>query len=547
MRITFIGGRWMVKSNLILLFVICFVFAGTGKIKAQEANDSSQMIELETAMVDSLINSYSSNYTGWYIPYKLRLSPEISFFTGSNVLPQVMLNRIAFGGHIESDLVNKTERRLQPNNRMGFEQSISLFGHFYPVGKGYEYFGYGGINSSIQREDINGRLERFASAGLVVPEKEKSEINNSKNKSNFGLIWLGLEYRFMASARFTDDAYRAIMQGNGYYRGQELNVGKNRYKQLGYYGADFMFYRNKKKNSKDSSNSFVAPVAWFVSLRNLNSFQSLRTSDISVFTSAVADSVSLDGRFYQVNAIRGQVNPGIAIGFSKWIRFNESPRMSIAKFVLFSAQDVGFYYLPKAQITSRGYIWDASGQGLRPELEAATQSVYIKQASVTASNLQLGNWFTQQVDTAEARLRVLDQQRNGWIISPFYIKVNTLSGISLSYRYLPGMKPVFSVYPGMKIKSVQRFCRELFHLSKGSQYSNEGMGSARVMTGDSKMYFGFAAGGFDRVNWKIGYESDYLNGGKILKLKADIIGVEALLLPNTFHGLGAVASLVALF
>ena len=153
-----------------------------------------------------------------------------------------------------------------------------------------------------------------------------------------------------------------------------------------------------------------------VSLRNLSSFQLLRTDGLELFTSSTADSLSLDGRFYQVGLKGGSVNPGITVGFNKFMLIGNGSEGYPRAPVNFSLEDFGFYYLQNANVLSRGYAWDANGRGFSPSSESSTLPVYLKQASVTAGNLQLGNWFTQQVDTAEARLRVVEQVRSGWIM-----------------------------------------------------------------------------------------------------------------------------------
>jgi hypothetical protein len=350
---------------------------------------------------------------------------------------------------------------------------------------------------------------------------------------------MGLNYSILAGARFTDDAYRALLRGNGYYLGKTLDVGNNRFKQLGYAGADFVFFKNgDSKNFVDSLKSKTTriPISWMVSVRNLNSFQLLRTDGLELFTSPTADSLSLDGRFYQVGLKGGSINPGITVGFNQFLLIGKSGSMRAP--VNFSLEDFGFYYLQNANVLSRGYAWDANGRGFSPSSESSTLPVYLKQASVTTGNLQLGNWFTQQVDTAEARLRVVEQVRSGWIMSPFKISIKT-SVFTLSYRNLPGMMPLFSVYPGLRTRQVYRFFAEVFNLKK--EYLRQELGS------NSKVFVGFSVGGFDKVNWRLGYETDYLWLGKAVQFRADIIGVEALLAPKMYHGFGFNLSALALF
>jgi hypothetical protein len=123
-------------------------------------------------------------------------------------------------------------------------------------------------------------------------------------------------------------------------------------------------------------------------------------------------------------------------------------------------------------------------------------------------------------------------------MSPFKVSIKT-AVFTLSYRNLPGMMPVFSVYPGLRTRQVYRFFAEVFNLKK--EYLRKELSS------NSKVYTGFSVGGFDKVNWRLGYETDYLWLGKAVRFRADIVGVEALLAPKTYHGFGFNLSTLALF
>lgn len=509
------------------------------------------LISMDTMPVTTITKN-EFGYTSWYIPYSLRLSPSVQVYTGSNVLPQALLNKIVFGGYMDPEIIGKADGRLKPNNRLGFEQYNEL--GFYYKANGSEYYGSGyrtnreslGSSEIVTQENPN-KITTWADRGLLISGDNKrvkagtNVLNNQSDGSQKKKIsvWMGLNYSVLAGARFTDDAYRALLRGNGYYLGKTLDVGNNRFKQLGYAGADFVFFKNgDNNNSLDplKSKTIRIPITWMVSVRNLSSFQLLRTDELELFTSPAADSLSLDGRFYQVGLKLGSINPGITVGFNQFLLIGKSG--SLRTSLDFSLEDFGFYYLQNANVLSRGYAWDANGKGFSPSSESSTLPVYLKQASVTTGNLQLGNWFTQQVDTAEARLRVVEQVRSGWIMSPFKVSIKT-NIFTLSYRNLPGMMPLFSVYPGLRTRQVYRFFAEVFNLKK--EYLRKESGA------NSKLFMGFSVGGFDKVNWRLGYETDYLWLGKAVRFRADIVGVEALLAPKTYHGFGFNLSALALF
>lgn len=503
------------------------------------------------SMPQTVVKENEFGYKSWYIPYSLRVSASVQVYTGSNVLPQALLNKIVFGGYMDPEIIGKAEGRLKPNNRLGFEQYNDL-GLTYNA-NGSEYYGSGyrtnkeslGSLEIVTRENSN-KMTTWADRGLLISgdnKRVKAGTNVPNNPSDGSQkkkisVWMGLNYSVLAGARFTDDAYRALLRGNGYYLGKTLDIGNNRFKEFGYLGADFVFWSNGENRNSFKSKTSRIPITWMVSLRNLSSFQLLRTDGLELFTSSTADSLSLDGRFYQVGLKGGSVNPGITVGFNKFMLIGNGSEGYPRAPVNFSLEDFGFYYLQNANVLSRGYAWDANGRGFSPSSESSTLPVYLKQASVTAGNLQLGNWFTQQVDTAEARLRVVEQVRSGWIMSPFKVSIKT-AVFTLSYRNLPGMMPVFSVYPGLRTRQVYRFFAEVFNLKK--EYLRKELGS------NSKVFVGFSVGGFDKVNWRLGYETDYLWLGKAVRFRADFVGVEALLAPKTYHGFGFNLSTLALF
>lgn len=515
-------------------------------------SDSTEnpLVSMDTIPVTTITKN-EFGYTSWYIPFSLRLSPSVQVYTGSNVLPQALLNKIVFGGYLDPALIGKVEGRLKPFNRLGFEQFNEL--GFYYKANASEFYGVGyrtnreSLGSAEIITQENSKITSWADRGLLISGENKrvkagtndpsNEIENSQKKKYS--VWMGLNYSVLAGARFTDDAYRALLRGNGYYLGKTLDIGNNRFKQLGYVGADFIFFKNGDNgNSLDplKSKTIRIPISWMVSVRNLSSFQLLRTDGLELFTSPAADSLSLDGRFYQVGLKGGSINPGITVGFNQFLLIGKNGTMRAN--VNLSLEDFGVYYLQNANVLSRGYAWDANGKGFSPSSESSTLPVYLKQASVTTGNLQLGNWFTQQVDTAEARLRVVEQVRSGWIMSPFKVSIKT-NIFTLSYRNLPGMMPLFSVYPGLRTRQVHRLFAEVFNLKK--DYLRKELGS------NSKLFMGFSVGGFDKVNWRLGYETDYLWLGKAVRFRADIVGVEALLAPKTYHGFGFNLSALALF
>ena len=500
------------------------------------------------SMPQTAVKENESGYKSWYIPYSLRVSASVQVYTGSNVLPQALLNKIAFGGYMDPEIIGKAEGRLKPFNRLGFEQYNDL-GLTYNA-NGSEYYGSGYweslVSSEIVTQENSNKITSWADRGLLISDDNKrvkagtNELNDQSGvsqKKKYS-VWMGLNYSILAGARFTDDAYRALLRGNGYYLGKTLDIGHNRFKEFGYLGADFVFWSNGKNRNSLKSKMSRIPITWMVSVRNLSSFQLLRTDGLELFTSSAADSLSLDGRFYQVGLKGGSVNPGITVGFNKFMLIGNGSEGYPRTAVNFSLEDFGFYYLQNATVLSRGYAWDANGSGFSPSSESSTLPVYLKQASITAGNLQLGNWFTQQVDTAEARLRVVEQVRSGWIMSPFKVSIKT-AVFNLSYRNLPGMMPVFSVYPGLRTRRVYSFFAEVLNLKK--DYLRKEIGS------NSKVYTGFSIGGFDKVNWRLGYETDYLWLGKVVKFRADIAGVEALLAPKTYHGFGLNFSTLAFF
>lgn len=411
--------------------------------------------------------------------------------TGSNVLPFSMVGKMAFGGYIGSDITANIESKLKEKNRAGLYQSIGL-----------------GIYPLMSRFDDG---VRGSAVGV-------SKARTSPRK----LSAIGIRNVQTAGLQFTDDAFRLVFRGNGYYKGKELAVGENFIQNLGYNSVDFLWA---------GSTSRVT-----VSVLQVTSFSRIQTGDMKLFTSALGDSLAFNGRYLSATTANlgwGSKGMGIAISMDKLISFRgfgSYKGSGKLHHLGLGVRDFGVIQLPMVSVESRGYVWDASGKGLNPVGDAITQAVTLKQAVVNARQLQLSNWFGNQRDSALARLDLSNQNRSGAILAPFtlYAELNRFYclgqtlGMNVTYLHVKGYVPSARVWLNFDWNA------------KGNQKWTS-----------LQMQPYFALGGFD--TWDLGIFTTFQTPIKRLgntSFRLDLRGLEAWAMPNKQHGAGLSAAVL---
>lgn len=413
------------------------------------------------------------------------------FATGSNVLPFSMTEKLALGGYVGSDITQEVESHLKGNNRAGLYQQFSLV--IYPL------------------------RSRFDGGALRTSSVPQSSVSPKKVALN------AISVRSVQSvgAKFSDDAYRLVFRGNGYYRGQTLDVGNNQFQVLGYNALDFRF---------------DAEVKFQVSLLQATSFSRLQTGNMSLFTSASGDSLAFNGRFYS-QGVNGnpwlQKGMGLAVGFDKMLKikglgtFKQAGR---THYLYLGVKDFGFIYMPKVAVQSRGYVWDASMQGLSVAGESSTKMVGLKQAVVNAKELQLSNWFGNQRDSAISRLQIQEQTRSGTVLTPFALYAD-LTNFKVKGQFF-SMNVTYLNVPGYRVSG---------RLSWEKTWMPEGEQKWTYLSLSPYL----AMGGFDTydLGCAVNFETPIQHLGKTF-FRVDFRGLEAWVMPNKQHGAGLSAAMI---
>lgn len=473
------------------LLYFCLMFGNLAKASV----DSAQVFR-GLPLVDTKTNI--SHLAPPLPPAKASLYEDLfryQLITGSNVLPFSFMGKMAFGGYISPQATEGVETRLKSQNRAGYMQSIGVV--FYP-------------------------LKRRFKSEQYVAANNKAEV-----------VSIGIRNIQMAGVTFSGDAYRLVFRGNGYYKGKTLDVGSNNFFALGMNTVDFGIALPQSKNIEKL----------YISLAQVTGYNVLKTEHLSFYTSPMADSVVLNGRYYSQSTagLSGdQKGLGIMMSMDNKMRVKSSGTSQWAQApIYYGLRDLGVLFLPTLSVDSRGYIWDENTSGLKPAGESPIKSVTVTQAVVSSRELQFGNWFTSQRDTLNARLKVVSQTRSGTAISPFTLyaqkelfsyrpsnQSESKKGLGTAYYHVMDVNFTYLNAPGYVLSTT---------LSWGSYYRPKG--EQKWTSFYSEYYLGL--GGFD--TWNLGYKgflkSNIIGLGQT-SFMLDLRGIEAWLFPKRQHGAG---------
>ncbi len=385
------------------------------------------------------------------------IQPGFYMETGSTALSQAMLNRLAFGGYISPEVVSKA---------MPSWKGVDL-----RSGAMYEW----SLTLGPRTFDIVDSTQKVQFQGV--------------NVAQFGGF----------GAQHSGDALKLAFRGNLPYVGQTLELGQNRLLAYSGFGIQSEF--------KCKSHLFGFGVA------NYSSYRSFETHDMVFTTDSAAERLSLNGQWSSVNAAGNNLS---LQGYYRWSHFkNENGRF---QYWSASVYNLGLLHLSKAQVESRGAQWNLN-KGFRPLAWQATDEVQWSQSVLAPRNLQVSDWLTNKKDTLVAGLDILEQQRSGWVLTPFRAQLmynSRLVTAIVNYRNLPGFAPRLSL----------------------SHSFNAGFKSGRSM-GFSPM---ISLGGWDTYDincqfWLLKYNPEEpINR---LSVNVSLQGLEAWLAPKKQHGAGA--------
>lgn len=506
------------KKLLLAAVMGCFTMV----LSAQENGE-------DTALVDS----YKSGIQGGGI--------EMYIQSGSNFLPQHVFNKLLFGGEINHDILeNSANRFISGSGRFGLQQEMSFRVFINP-----KYY----ISTSNSSNKSNRNYRVLAGGGNKKVDDwgkliSKSERNTSLRVKNLMNYYVEAELGGMISGKMTSDAYKLMFMGNGYYRGKTLNVGSNSIHQYLGESIGFGAVYTVNKFVKGSGDSFCNQLKSYTvnqiafSVGRLNSFQRLNTEVAKVFTSFLADSISVNGRYQWVRMDAQSSGAMFVMSYQSHHipnRFHNNypnERIIMRGYTTrnFSIANLGFFYVKDALVSSRGYIWELNGKGFKPVGEKAVQAVDLQQVEITPSKLQQTNWFNAQLDSKKSVIGNLDQRRTGFLLMPFTVKYDIGNSIGFQYVAAKGYLPRMSMMTVIGIPTyLKRNIRKYFGIDNDEE----------KMTNITFFNVGFAVGGWDKFDFLAGYKL-FTNDVKKGKIYIDLrlTGIEALLAPRIYHGFG---------
>ncbi len=458
--------------------------------------------------------------------------------TGSNILPQHIFNKLAFGGGMDKEVLSNTA------NRFGTGQC--RFGL-------YQNFGFS--FSSVVREP-KLIASNVKDKSLLEKMREDDEIvNDTAFISATGLSKIRIStinywsvvgsIGGLLNGKISPDAYKLMFMGNGYYRGELLNVGSNKVDQYLAERLDFLlsinretYYGSSHERTKRESyglwNYNIAFIEMGVFVGRLTGFQRLKTEVVKVYTSSLADSLSVNGRYNWVRMDENSSGAVMGLSFSNYNLFSRSYYRQLKQVIKFDLKDFGVFYLKDALVSSRGYIWDANGKGFKPAGLKAVQPVSIEQVLITPTKLQQTNWISSEVDRVKEDIGNLDQRRSGFLLMPFQLGID-MGPFGFQYINATGYMPRISLQPEIPASFFSRIISEAFDIRR----TEKSVYREHMRVNFNRITAGFSIGGWDKFDINLGWRLYKLHeDGKMLQLHVQANGVEALLAPNVFHGLG---------
>jgi hypothetical protein len=333
-----------------------------------------------------------------------------NLYSGSNSLPLSFVSKFAFGGHIETDVIQSNLELLNTNNKIGYFQEYGM--QLFP------FFDF-------------------------LPIDLKTNLRSIK-----------LISQSMLGARFTKDAYSLFFQGNSKYLGKELNPANNKINGL---NQRILKFELKSYNLPRylGANFTVVPEIQF---SQVLSYQSLQTNDLKFYSNNIGDSISLNGSMYSQNTGYDfwGTGYGIQLGFLFTKIFNSSVSLN------FQISNFGFIFVNNANTLSRNVQF--AENGLNVQNWNSSDAVNITPVKLSYSDLRGTNWFSRQRDTISSKLNFIESNRNGMILSPFFANLEyrkwflkpggniVFLNVELDYRHILGYFPRLGIDLGKSFK-----------------------------------------------------------------------------------------------
>lgn len=397
--------------------------------------------------------------------------------SGSNGVPLSMISRFAFGGYISPSEMNDYQQLLSSaGNRMGAIQNYGI--NIYPV------------------------------VGFPVTK-------------NIALEKITLEIDDITGAKFNQDAFRLIFQGNTNYLGQTLNVGNNSVESWRTRSLNFHF-------RKTFSKWELIPT---VQLSQCLNYTNIQTQDIQLKSDALGDQIDFSGNAYAANSGYSFWGKGVGMQAGLIFAFKNIYQNQKNAFALsFGIKNFGFYSISDVNVISRNAVWNADQTGLNPEGWNNSTPFKLQAVQINSSDLQFGTWFNRQGDSIKSKLNFVETKRRGNVWAPFTLmaKLNITS-----HTYTSSLKRQEVI---LKYVNVVGYLPQLSYWAYLQQPFTTIKGNTSFVL---NYMLGLSVGGFDDFNLNVGFSSYKLklrNQSILANLK--FTGVESYFYPSKWHGAG---------
>lgn len=227
------------------------------------------------------------------LQYSVHVFADIE--TGTNGMNQYMMNRLTFGGYMTDESIERAEKGIRKNNRIGLISSVGMFA------------------------DIKGN---DTSLSKWIPN-----VVGLMQENYFGSV-------------ISQGAWQLVFRGNGMYKGQSLDLSGTRFTQFSSRKLQFAWSGLRAKNAKGFNYTFYLGISQLLAYRNMS-----MTSG-SLFTDG-------DVQFVEAQYSADFINTGAVkqsgAGWGAGLGFNMYKTLPNARYgITVEVRDLGFYQVQNA-------------------------------------------------------------------------------------------------------------------------------------------------------------------------------------------------------
>jgi hypothetical protein len=316
-----------------------------------------------------------------------------------------------------------------------------------------------------------------------------------------------------AGVRFSDDAYRLMMQGNGQFPGRQLNAEVKKATTMQWQAIGGEWGIPIRRKYIQHRNEY-GPFFMGLSVAHLSGYQQISNFKTAVYTDTLGQQldVNWNGKLESMARNRSTAGFGALVkGKFGFTRFSKLDSASKKRNQILDVE-MGFYDFGVFRVNDvRQYFRNERSAG---------QTVRIENENTRLADVFGGNFFSTRRDSILQKLDLDSQQISKWVISPFTVYVNFIFPkgyrVNLTYVNLPGYLPRADFIYKSLLKSNKKY----------------------------SLTPSFSLGGFDNwnlnLNWSFYTRVQNTRNKKLSfwGIQGKIEGIEALVLPTVQHGFG---------